>query len=134
MVKDFRDLSLDSLFNKLHSLMQNLAKDVDSVIEDNKEVGMDSIKDLRDHINYKLTKKEEILDNEKLLKVLNLFSEDKAVLEIIKEDAEEWVELLDAIEQSIGGSGGDLTAKEKREIEQINKLTTEIKSLIRKND
>ncbi len=133
MVKDLRELSLDSLFGKLHGLMINLVRDMDSVIEDNKAVSMEGIRDLRQHINYKLGKKEEIQDNEKLLKVLNLFSEDRAVLEIIREDAEEWVELLNAIEESIKGNGGDLTKREEQEIKEINRLTNQIKSLIRKS-
>ncbi len=133
MVKDIKDMSLDSLFGKLHGLMVNLVKDVDSVIEDNKEMSMKSIRDIRDHINYKLSKKEEIYENEKLLKMLNLLSEDKAVLEIIKEDAEEWVDLLNAIEQSIGQGGGTLKKNEENEIKEINRLTGEIKSLIRKD-
>ena len=128
------NLSLDDLFGKLHTLMVNLVKDVDSVLEDNKSMGMDSIRELRDHISDRLARNEEINDNRKLLKLLNLFSEDKAVLEIIREDSEEWVELLEAIEGSIkGGGSGTLTAKEKNEIKEIRRLTSEIKSIIRKD-
>lgn len=127
------ELSLGSLFDKLHSLMVNLVKDVDSVIEDNREVSMDRIKELRDHINHKLSRNEEIHDNQRLLKVLNLFSEDRAVLEIIREDADEWVDLLNAIERNISDSGVSLTKREQEEIKEINRLTSEIKSLIRKN-
>lgn len=132
MPKDIKNLSLDSLFAKLHSLMVNLVQDIDNVIEDNKEAGMQSIRDLREHISYKLSKNEEIQDNQKLLKLLNLLSEDKAVLEIIREDAEEWVELLNAIEDNIRGSGINLTKREQQEIKEIRKLTGEIKQLIRK--
>jgi transcriptional regulator of heat shock response len=134
MAKDLKDLSLDGLFSKLHGLMVNLVRDVDSVIEDNNEMTMDNVRDLRNHINYKLSKKEEIQDNEKIIKLLNLFSEDKAVIEIIREDAEEWVELLEAIEGSITEKGGDLTPKEEREVKDIKRLTLEIKSLIRKEE
>lgn len=133
MVKEIRELSLDGLFDKLHKLMSSLVGDVESVIEDNKEVGMSDIRDLREHISERLSKKEEIQDNEKILKLLNLFSEDKAVLEIIREDAQEWVELLEAIEQNIRSSGVDLTPRERNEIKEINRLTTEIKGLIRKD-
>jgi transcriptional regulator of heat shock response len=134
MANDLRNMSLDSLFGKLQGLMINLVKDVDSVIEDNNEMSTGSLKELREHITSRLTKKEEIEDNEKLLKMLNLFSEDRAVIQIIREDAEDWVKLLDAIEQSITEKGGDLTPKEQKEIKDINKLTSEIKSLIRKEE
>jgi len=88
---------------------------------------------LRTHINYKLGKKEEVYDNQKLLKLLNLFSEDKAVLEIVREDAEEWLELLNAIEENITGGGRKLTQSERREVKQIGELTSQIKHLIRKD-
>jgi len=134
-MKDMHDLSLDSLFGRLHSLMLNLVGDIDSVIEDNKEVGIEEVRTLRDHINYKLGRKEEVYDNQKLLKLLNLFSEDKAVIEIIREDAGEWLELLSAIEESIKGDGSKrLSASEKEEVRQIGKLTSQIKSLIRKGE
>ncbi len=132
IMKDIKGLSLDSLFGRLHQLMVNLVSDMESVIQDNREVNMDEIKELRTHINYKLGKKEEVYDNQKLLKLLNLFSEDKAVLEIVREDAEEWVELLDAIEANMTGGGRKLTQSEKREVKQIGELTSQIKQLIRK--
>ena len=132
MANDIKSMSLDGLFNRLHSLMVNLVKDIDSVIEDNRDVGMESVRELRDHISYKLSRNEEIQDNQKILKLLNLFSEDKAVIEIIREDAEEWVELLDAIEGNIRGSGVSLTKREQDEIKEIERLTSEIKGMIRK--
>ncbi len=132
-MKDIKDLSLDSLFSRLHQLMVNLVSDIDSVIQDNKELSMDEIRNLRTHINYKLGKKEEMHDNQELLKVLNLFSEDRAVLEIIREDAEEWLELLNAIESNITGDGSKkLTPSQRKEVKQIGELTQQIKSLIRK--
>lgn len=134
MAKDVKEMTLDGLFSKLHGLMANLAKDIDSVLEDNRELGMDSVRQLRDHIKSRLSRNEEIEDNKKLLKLLNLFSEDKAVLEIIKEDSKEWVELLEAIEKSISERGPNLTKSEQNEIKEINRITSEIKSLIRKSD
>lgn len=132
MPNDMNELSLDHLFSKLHRLMKNLVTDVDSVIEDNKEMSMESVRELRESINSKLGRKEEIQDNQRLLKLLNLFSEDKAVIEIIREDADEWVKLLESIEGSITEKGGNLTPREKNEVKEINRLTSEIKSLIRK--
>lgn len=132
MALDLKNLSLESLFERLHGLMVNLVKDVDSIIEDNSEISINTIRQLRDHINYKLGRKEEIHDNENILKVLNLFAEDRAVLEIIREDSEEWIELLDAIRDNLG-SGGNLTVRERKEVEDINRLATKIKGLIRKS-
>ncbi len=131
-MKDIKDLSLDSLFSRLHQLMVNLVSDIEGVISDNKEVSMEEVRDLRAHINYRLGKKEDIHDNQKLLKLLNLFSEDRAVIEIIREDADEWLELLEAIEGSIKGDGTrKLSQSEQKQVERIGQLTKEIKQLIR---
>jgi len=127
------NLSIDNLFSKLHNMMRDLVRDIDSVIQDNREIGMGDIRELRDHINHRLSKKEEIEDNQKILKLLNLFSEDKAVIEIIREDAEEWVQLLESIEENMKLSG-NLTPKEKEEVKEIKRLTTEIKAMIRKSE
>jgi hypothetical protein len=133
MAKITEDQPLDSLFTRLHQLMSNLVGDIDGVLEDNKEVSINDIKALRDHINYKLGKKEEVADNQKILRLLNLFSEDKAVIEIIREDAEEWLELLEAIESNIVGDGSRLlTTSERAEVKEISRLTGQIKQLIRK--
>ncbi len=65
--------------------------------------------------------------------MLDLFATDKAVLEIIREDADEWIQLLESIENNIKGGSGEITPKEEEEIKQIGKLTSEIKTLIRKD-
>ena len=57
------------------------------------------------------------------------------MLEIIREDAEEWLELLEAIESNIVGDGSrKLTPREVKEVKQIGGLTKQIKGLIRKGD
>ncbi|MDE1871423.1 MAG: hypothetical protein KGI06_04265 [Candidatus Micrarchaeota archaeon] len=134
MVKNFKDLPLDALFSKLHGLMVNLVNDIDSVIEDNKEIGMDAIKELRDEISGRPEGSDGAKDSDRLLKILNLFSEDKAVIEIIREDAEEWLELLDAIENSIKSQGATLTPDDLQEINAIKQLKTEVKHLVRTED
>jgi hypothetical protein len=127
------DAPLEKLFGRLHQLMVNLVGDIDSVIEDNEELTVSKIKELRDHINYRLGRNEEIHDNRELLKVLNLLSEDKAVIEIIREDAQEWLDLLESIEASLKDRGVDLTSEQKKQMADIKRLTSEIKGLIRKD-
>ena len=130
MREDRLGIPLDKLLERLHDLMRNLVSDVDSVIADNEEIGIEEVRKLRDHINGRMGAGEELRENRMLLKLLNLFSEDKAVLEIIREDSEEWAELLENIENSIKGSGS--SAREKREIKEIRRLTSEIRDLVRK--
>ncbi|MGI0100582.1 MAG: hypothetical protein ACREBH_02590 [Candidatus Micrarchaeaceae archaeon] len=130
MGNDYKDMSLDGLFGRLHRLMSDLAADLDSIVGDNKD--MDGVRELRDHISRKLDKGEEIDDNKRLLKLLDLFSKDKAVIEIIREDADDWIKLLNAIEGSIKADRPELTSREEGEIKEIGRLTSEIKALVRK--
>jgi regulator of replication initiation timing len=131
---DTLGMTLDSLIGKLHSMLTTFAGDIEDMIEENEEVTVDDIRELRQKIQERLDKNEEITDNQKLLTMLDLFATDKAVLEIIREDADEWIALLESIEDNIkGSSGGEITPEEEKEIKEIGKLTTEIKTLIRKD-
>jgi len=135
-ISDLANLTLDGLLGKLHSALANFASDVEDMIEENKAISIDDIRNLRHTIQQRLDRNEEITDNQKLLTMLDLFTTDKAVLEIIREDAEEWIALLEDIENNIKGgaaaAGDDLTPEEEDEIEKISKLTSEIKTMIRK--
>ena len=53
-------------------------------------------------------------------------------MHIIKDDAEEWLEMLEAIESSIN-SKKELSPEEKKEVKQINKMTMSIKDFLRKD-
>ncbi len=127
-------VTLDGLLGKLHSALQTFAEDVQDIIEENEALTVEDIRYLRKKIQERLDKNEEITDNQKLLAMLDLFATDKAVLEIIREDADDWIALLEDIEDNIkgGAEGRELAPEEKKEIEDIGKLTTEIKTLIRK--
>ncbi len=133
-ISELANTTLDGLLGKLHSLLINFASDVEDMIEENKALTVEDIRDLRRKIQERLDRKEEITDNQKLLMMLDLFATDKAVLEIIREDADDWVALLEDIENNIKGKagGGELTPDEEKEVEEIGKLTSEIKALIRK--
>ncbi len=130
MRENMSGVPLEKLLGRLHDLMRSLVSDVDSIIADNNEVSIDDVRKLRDHIKGRMGVGEELRENGMLLKLLNLFSEDKAVLEIIREDSNEWSELLENIENSIKGNGS--SAREKREIKEIRRLTSEIRDLVRK--
>lgn len=130
---DSLGITIDSLIGKLHSMLANFASDIEDMIEENEAVTVDDIRTLREKIQERLDRNEEITDNQKLLTMLDLFATDKAVLEIIREDADEWIQLLESIENNIKGGSGEITPKEEEEIKQIGKLTSEIKTLIRKD-
>lgn len=127
-------LTLDQMVGKLHNAIVQFAKDMKDVVEENKALSFGDIQELRLNIQQRLNRNEELKDNQRLLKMLDLFATDKAVLDIIREDADGWVELLEAIEDNIKSrAGGNLTADEKAEIKKIGELTTEIKELLRKD-
>jgi flagellar motility protein MotE (MotC chaperone) len=132
MIDGIKSLSLSGLFESLHQSMLNFAGSLGSLIEENKAVSLDDIRTLRAHIKDRLAGNEEITDKQKLLKLLDLFSTDRAVVELMKEEAQEWVEMLEGIENSITKQGVELTAQEKEEVEKIGRLTAEIKGLIRR--
>ena len=125
-------MTLSNLFGSLHESMLGFIKGLDDLISENKNVTFTDIKALREHIKGRLDDKEEITEKHKLLKLLDLFSTDKAVIELMKDEAEEWLGLLEAIETSIENQDRELTVKEKEEIEKIRRLTAEIKGMIRK--
>jgi DNA-directed RNA polymerase beta' subunit len=127
-----KGLSLSNLFGSLHEAMLNFVKSLDSLIAENKAITLDDIKTLRGYIKEKLAGNEQIDDKQKLLRMLDLFSTDRAVIELMKEEAEEWVEMLEAIEGNISNQDKELTEQEKEEVEKIHQLTSEIKAMIRK--
>ncbi len=129
MAENLHELSMDELLEKLRKMIEELVSGVDRVLDENKELGLEAVGELRDHISSRFNESNGIQDREKLLKLLGLFIEDTAALEIIREDAEEWVKLLNAIEESMVRGSVQLSEKE---IEEIGKLTSDIRNLIRK--
>ena len=127
-----KSITLSNLFGSLHEAMLNFAKSLDSLISENKEITLDDIKTLRTHIKERLQGSEAITDKQKLLKLLDLFSTDRAVVELMKEEADEWLEMLEAIEDNISHQDGEMTPQEKEEVEKIHMLTSEIKAVLRK--
>lgn len=128
-----KSLTLDGLLERLHAALKGFAKDMDEVIGENESVSSDDLSELREHIRQRLDRNEEITDNEKLLKLLNLFATDREVLEIVREDAEEWIALLESIEERIKSSPGKPTQEEESDLAEIRRLSGEIKALIRKD-
>ena len=132
LIDGIKNATLSNLFGSLHEAMLSFVKSLDSLISENKDLTLDDIKMLREHIKERLKGDEEITDKQKLLKLLDLFSTDRAVVELMKDEAEEWLEMLEAIEGNIANQDGEMTAQEKEEIEKIHKLTVEIKAVLRR--
>ncbi|HUC38528.1 MAG TPA: hypothetical protein VL944_00150 [Candidatus Acidoferrum sp.] len=130
---DIKELTIGDLLARLHSAIVEFVGTVGSIVKQDREVSMGDIRELRNDIKERLQRNEKIDENKKLLKVLDLFTSDSAVLELVKEDAEEWLSFIDHIEKSMEQKGAykDLTSDERAELERIKKTTSDIKALIR---
>lgn len=132
VLDNMKNLSLGTLIEKLHDAMASMAKNMGTMLDVNRRiVGEDDVKRLRKHILQKLEQRDDVVDNEKLLKMLELFASDDRIITIMRKDVEEWVKLLEQVSTHMA-HGGNITDKEKDELYRINKLATEIKSIIRR--
>ncbi|MCL5122626.1 MAG: hypothetical protein M1279_01485 [Candidatus Marsarchaeota archaeon] len=133
MNTELKLMSLKELFSKLQNDVKAFLSDTRNALERNNEVGFDDIKRVREHITERLNNGESVEDNEEILKVLNLFTMDKAFLQITSEETEGWVEFLNAIEERMNGLDKYATTKEeRRDLEEINDAIAKAKSLLRK--
>ena len=127
---DIRELSVNELIRRLHESVSGFVAGMENVIGMNREAPPSEISELRDRITERLKKGEEITDNRKVIGLLDLLSRDQAVLGLVKEDAEDWLGIIGAIERQMA-SKRPLTAAETDEIKRIRKMSAELKSLIR---
>jgi len=126
-------ITLSDLFEKLHNALTSFAADIEELVETDKRVASEQeIVDLRERIKEKLKKKEDLEDRTKVINLLNLLISNEKVLELIKDDAEEWIALLDAIEDNVSSKAVN-TEQEKKEIEEIKALTKDLTEVIRKS-
>ena len=132
VMESLRKLSLNELLTRLHDAIATVAKSIGKLTEKNREVSLVDIIELRGHIKERLASGENTVENAKLLKLIELFKEDKNALELIKIDLEEWMEFLEAIREHLETRGGDLTAKEERELAQIKRDLTKVQDILRK--
>jgi hypothetical protein len=65
-----------------------------------------------------------------VINLLDLLSRDQVVLEIVREDAKDWLEVIETIEEHMD-SKGDLSASENKEVKKIRAMAGELKALIR---
>ncbi len=128
---DMRSLSLGELLSKLHSAVRQFVSDLDAVIERNMRVSTDDIRSLRASITERLRAGKDEVENRKLLEVLDLLSMDKTVIGLMKDDAEEWLEFIDAVESHIASGEYRASGEEKEELARMRELTARISGLLR---
>lgn len=128
---DMRSLSLGELLSKLHSAVRQFVSDLDAVIERNMRVSTDDIRSLRASVTERLRAGKDEVENKKLLEVLDLLSMDKTVIGLMKDDAEEWLEFIDAVESHIASGEYRASGEEKEELARMRELTARISGLLR---
>jgi hypothetical protein len=127
---DIRDISLNELVRRLHESISGFVAGMENVISMNRQPQTDEISELRDHIVERLRGGEQITDNRKVIGLLDLLSRDQAVLELVRDDAKDWLEIVEAIEGHML-SKKPLTGTEQKEVRQIKRMAGELKALIR---
>ncbi len=129
-MEDIRQLSINDLIKRLHESLSGFITGMESVIGMNQEAPPSEIADLRDHITERLKNGEEITDNKRLIGLLDLLSKDQAVLGLVKEDAKDWLDIIETIENQME-SRRPLSSAETRQIKRIRTMSSELKTLIR---
>ncbi len=127
----FEELSLSELISKLHKAITEFTETVDALIEHNKTINYKEINDLRILIKNRIKKGEDIDDNKKILNLLELFSSNKSILELIREDVDEWIDFIEAIEENLNNKELNLSKEEKHDLEKIRKINLELKTILR---
>lgn len=132
--EELKKLSLNELISRLHSSITSFVKGVDELQDRNREMSLIDIMEIRDHVRKKIENGEEPVENERLLKLIGLFKENKNSVELFKVDAEEWIGLLEAIETHLEQKGGDLTPKEAVELAGMKKDIYTLRAALRKTE
>jgi predicted ribosome quality control (RQC) complex YloA/Tae2 family protein len=127
VLEQLKKLSLNELIGMLQDRIASFSRGIDKLIDKNREFNTNEIDQLRDHIKSRLQSSSERAENEKLLKLVNLFSDDKKALELIRKDVDEWLEFLDAIDEHIGADSKSLESEKLRH--DITKLRNELRNV-----
>ncbi len=131
MREELSKISLSRLFSILTDSMTRMVEGLKGLVKRNEIVDDNTVRELREHIKNRLAVGEEKVDNQNILKLLDLFSENKEVIEFIKEEAEEWLDLVEAIEKHIESGDKVLSEKEQEEVRELKELTDKIKHTLR---
>ena len=133
MREELSKISLSRLFSILTDSMTRMVEGLKGLVKRNEIVDDNTVRELREHIKNRLAVGEEKVDNQNILKLLDLFSENKEVIEFIKEEAEEWLDLVEAIEKHIESGDKVLSEKEQEEVKELKELTDKIKHTLRED-
>lgn len=129
VIEGLKKLSVNELLSRLHESISGFSRNVSKLTEKNREITLVDIIELRNRIKKKLESQTEIAENEKLLKLVELFKEDKNALELARINLDEWIDFLDAIKFHLEQNKSELSGEEKKELKDIEKLKQDITKL-----
>ena len=125
ILEQLKKLSLNELIAALQDQIVSFSRGLDRLVDKNRGIDTNEIDQLRDHIKARLQAGTERAENERMLKLVNLFSEDKKALDLIRKDVDEWLEFLDAMNSHVGGDSNPVDAERLRK--DLNKLRIELR-------
>ena len=131
VVEGLKKLSLSDLFSRLHDSIVSLAKNIGNLTERNRQMSLVDIIELRNHIKSKIEAKQDSVENEKIMRLIELFKDDKNALELVKADLDEWLLFLEAIKFHLEHTK-DLGEEEGKELQKIKKEITQLQIVLRK--
>ena len=126
-----KKLSLNELITSLHDLISSFSRGLGKIIQKNEELQTKDLDELREHIQARLNAGEEKVDNEKLLKLIDLLKDDKNAFDLMSKDVSVWLEFLDAIEEHIGEGVMGLGAGEQEKLQELKENLFELKEMLR---
>lgn len=118
-------LSLNDLILSLQEHIISFSRGIDALIGKNKALSTADIQEIRNHLKERLDKGAERAENEKLLKLVNLFSDDKKALDLIRTDIDDWIAFLDSIDSHIKLGRNSIEAEKLRR--EMSKLRQELR-------
>jgi len=131
MRDELSKISLSRLFSILTDSMTRMVEGLKGLMKKDETLDNNTLRELREHIKNRLAAGEERADNQNILKLLDLFTDNEEVIEFIKEEAEEWLELVEAIEKHVESGDRVLSEKEQEEVRELKELTDKIKHTLR---
>lgn len=126
-----KKLSLNELITSLHDLISSFSRGLGKIIQKNEELQTKDLDELREHIQARLNAGEEKVDNEKLLKLIDLLKDDKNAFGLMSKDVSEWLEFLDAIEEHIREGVMGLGVGEQEKLQELKENLFELKEMLR---
>lgn len=129
VIEGLKKLSLNELLSRLHESISGFSRNISKLTEKNRELTLVDIIEMRNHVKKKLESGDEIAENQRLMKLIGLFKEDKNALELARIDVDEWVDFLDAIKFHLEQDRGALSSEERKELKDVEKLKADITKL-----